>query len=247
MGLDPFAELCVFLARARHHTDEAPAALVDVVHGLAGTEFGVGYIEKVGPARGLAQGIPALLVRARVAGIAMLAAKLYRHPAVIAGGEDKQQLFEVGAVVFGVTVGDVRGALAAHLAPAGLGVLAAEAHAGRVVMQLLERHVKRAHGAEHHIGQQRRAVGIKQTIQGTSHGIVARVLHRCRIKPERLRCKGADRLLLAIQGFALDEHRAQDNPQGLGIGQTNPPVVGWDETLKTRFEVEAFEEVIDQG
>jgi hypothetical protein len=53
--------------------------------------------------------------------------------------------------------------------------------------------------------------------------------------------------LLALQGFALDQHRAQHNPQGLGIGQANPPVLGWDETLQTALKVEAFEDVIDQG
>ena len=114
-------------------------------------------------------------------------------------------------------------------------------------MQLLERHVECAHGADDHIGQQPRAVGIKQPIECAPHGIVAHMLRGCLVEPERLRCKCTHRLLLAVQGFALDQHRAQYDPKGLGIGQANPPVLGRDETLQTGLEVEAFEEVIDQG
>jgi len=64
MGLDPFPEFAVFLACARHHTDEPPTALINVVHGLAGTEFGVGDIKKTDLAGGATEGIPGMLVGA---------------------------------------------------------------------------------------------------------------------------------------------------------------------------------------
>lgn len=90
---------------------------------------------------------------ARVVGVALLATELHGDAAVLTGGEDKEQLFEVGAMVFRVAIGDKGGTLAPKLSGAGLSVLTTEAHCGRIVVQLIELEVEPLHRADDHLGQ----------------------------------------------------------------------------------------------
>jgi hypothetical protein len=94
-----------------------------------------------------------MLMGTRVVGVAMRAAKLHGNAAVVTGGKDKEQLFEVGAMVFRVAIGDKGGTLAPQLSRAGLPVLTTEAHGGRIVMQLIELEVEPLHRADDHLGQ----------------------------------------------------------------------------------------------
>jgi hypothetical protein len=173
MALDPFAELRVLEPRARQHAYESPAAAVDVLHRLAGTELRVGHVEELGPAGGAAQRLPGLDMGRGIVGIARLTAKLHRHRAILGGGEDDQQLLEVRAVIFGVAMGNPRRTLAPQPPTSGLGVLAAELHRRGVVVQLRERQPKRIDRGHHHRGQQGRTVGIEQPIERSSYRIVA--------------------------------------------------------------------------
>jgi hypothetical protein len=153
VGLKPLSELAVFPARARHDANETPATAVDVVHRLTITELGVSDIEEIYAAGRATQRLPGVFMGARVVGVAMLAAKLHGDAAVVTGGEDKEQLFEVGAMVFRVAIGDKGGTLAPKLSGAGLSVLTTEAHGGRIVVQLIELEVEPLHRADDHLGQ----------------------------------------------------------------------------------------------
>ena len=50
----------------------------------------------------------------------------------------KRSCFEIGAMIFGITVGDERCPLPTDATPASVWILATEANAGRVVVEFLE-------------------------------------------------------------------------------------------------------------
>ena len=116
VGLNPFAELFVFRAAAREYRDEAPAGAIDVIHVLARAQLGISHIEKVRPTRHGAERVPGLDMGARVASVAVATAERDGDTAVAVHGENEQELFEIGAVVLGVAVGDRRGGAPADLA-----------------------------------------------------------------------------------------------------------------------------------
>lgn len=60
VGLDPLAELAVLEAGAWHHAHEPPTPAVDVIHGLARAQLGIGDVEEVATPGGAAQRLPAL-------------------------------------------------------------------------------------------------------------------------------------------------------------------------------------------
>ena len=63
VGLDPCPELAVFEPRARHDANEAAAAAVEVVHGIAAAQLAVSDVEEIVAADGTTEGVPSLLVQ----------------------------------------------------------------------------------------------------------------------------------------------------------------------------------------
>ena len=117
VGLDPCPELAVFKPCARHDTNEATAAAVEVVQGVAAAQLAVSDVEEIVAADGTTEGVPSLLVSASVVLVARLAPELNGDPTIAAGGQDKEELLEIGTMIFGVTVGDERCPLPADACP----------------------------------------------------------------------------------------------------------------------------------
>jgi len=117
VGLDPGPKLAVFEPRARHDADEAAAAAVEVVHSIAAAQLAISDVEEIVAADGPAEGVPGLLVSASVVLVARLAPELNGDPTIAAGGQDKEELLEIGTMIFGVTVGDERCPLPADACP----------------------------------------------------------------------------------------------------------------------------------
>lgn len=66
---EPVAELMVFFAGGWEHRDEPAAMVRDVVHVVAGPEFGVGNIEEVGSADEGDEAVPGVGVGGVVVGV----------------------------------------------------------------------------------------------------------------------------------------------------------------------------------
>ncbi len=113
-------------------------------------------------------------------------------------------------------------------------------------MELVERQIKPLHGGHHHLREQGGAVGSEESGQGASDGVVPDEAHRAGLQPVGLRSKGADRLLLAVDGLAFHEHRAKQDADALGEPQSHAAVPRGDEALEVALELEALQEVVDQ-
>jgi hypothetical protein len=182
----------------------------------------------------------------RVVGVAVGAAKRRRHPL---GGdaEDEQQLLQIRAVVLAETEGDRWRRASAQRPAAGRAVLAAERDRGRVVVQLLEGHPEALADGDHHLGEQRRTVGVEEPVQGVPDAVVRQALHLLGVDAKHPRREAVDRLVLAVDRLALDEDRAQQHPECLGVGERAAPIGAADELLEQRLQSHALEEVVDQG
>jgi hypothetical protein len=153
VGLDPFAKFGVFQPGARHHRDEAAAGAVDIVHVVAAAQLRVGDVEEIGSAGHVAQRVPSLDVGLRVIGVAVGAAKLHRHTAIVGERQDEDELFQIGPMILRETIGDRRGGTPPKRAPRCGPVLTAEAHRGRIVVHLIETQRELAPDREHDVGQ----------------------------------------------------------------------------------------------
>jgi hypothetical protein len=240
------SELGVLQPTARHHGDESPAGAVDVIHVLARTQLGIGHVEEVCASGHRLQGVPGLDVGARIAGVAVGAAKRHWHVAVGAHREDEQQLLEVRAVLLAVAVGQDWRRAPADPAAGGCAVAAAEADRGGVVVELLEPHPEALPDGQHELGQQRRAVRIVKAVQGATEPVVAQVLHVLRADAEHATGEAVHRLLLTVDRLALDDDRAQQHAQCAGVRDRAARVRG-DVTRQRVVHADALDEVVDQG
>lgn len=246
MGLDPLAKACILLAAAWHHGDETPARGIDVTHVLVGAQLGIGDIQEVGAAGHRPQCLPHLDVGDRVAGIAVGTAKRSRN--TLGGdGEDEQQLAQIRAVVLGKAKGNRWRRASAQLAAGRRPVLAAEGDRGRVVVQPIEGHPEALPHRDHHRGEQGRPIGIEEPIERAPDPVVGQPRHLRRVDAEASRCKTVHGLLLAIDGLALDQDRAQQHAECLRVGDGTASIGGRNELLEQRRQPHALEEVIDQG
>jgi hypothetical protein len=100
--------MLILPARARQDGDEAAAGAVDEAQVIETAELGVGDIEEIRTAGHGPQRRPGLDVGDGVVGVAVGGAKLDRHTAIGIGGQNEQQLLQIRAMVFGITVGDRR-------------------------------------------------------------------------------------------------------------------------------------------
>ena len=246
MGLDPGTELLVLEPIAGQHGDEAPAGAIDVIHWLARAQFAIGAIKEVGPPGQRAQRVPGVDGGAQVAGVAIGATEGHGHVAVGAHGEDEQQLLEIRAMFFRMTERDRYRATATDRATGGGAVLAAKAHRSAVVVELVELHGEALAHSQGHLGKQCGAVGVEQVVQSATQAVVAEVAHVLGGDAEHRTGKAVDGLVLAVDGFALDDQRAQQNAQGLTMGDAAASVT-WDMTLEQLGQAHSLDEVVDQG
>lgn len=86
----------------RGRDGQEPSALEDVGQSLAGVPLAVGDVDKVCAANPLMQGIPSVAMGLIADGVTVGAA-------IGTAGEDPEQLLQMGAMVFFVAVGDLRG------------------------------------------------------------------------------------------------------------------------------------------
>ncbi len=224
--LDRFAKLCILQPAARHHRDEATAGAVDVVHVLARTQLAVGDVQEVAPAGHRLERVPGLDVGDRVVRVAVAAAKRHGDVAVGAHGQDEQQLLEVRAVRLRMSVGDGRAGASADLAATGAAVAAAEADRCGVVVELVEAHPEALPNGQHQLGEQRRAVGIEQPVQGAAEPVVAQVFHLLGADAEHAIGKAVHGLVLTVDRLALHDDRSQQHAQRAGMGDGATPIRG---------------------
>ena len=150
------------------------------------------------------------------------------------------------AVRLGHPIGDHGGAATADAAPAGGAVAATEADRGGVVVELVEAHAEALPDGQDELGEQCAAVGIEQTIQRAPEPVVAEQRHVALADAEHAVGKTVHRLLLAIDGLALDDDGAQQHAQCAGVGDGATPIRGH-EARQRLVQPDALDEVVDQG
>ena len=160
-------------------------------------------------------------------------------------GEDEQQLLEIGTVGLGVAVGDGRRAAPSNASPRGATVAAAKADRGAVVVKLIKAQAEALPDRHDHLGQQRCAVGVKESIQSAPEPVIAEVLHLVGVDAEHAAGKAVHGLLLAVDRFALDDERAQQYAQGTGM-RDGAPCIGGHMPVQHLFQADAFDEVVDK-
>jgi len=248
VGLEPPAEFRVLEPRPGQHRHEAPAVPVEMIHLLARAELGVRDVEEVRPPGHRAQRLPRLPMGLDVGRVAVGAAELHGDAAVGAHRENEQQLLEVGAMVLGVAIGDPRDrAPPQPAARSGSPVLPAEADRRRVVVQLREAHAEALADRHDDLREERRAIGIEEPVQGPPELIVPDAELRVRAEAVQAGRERADRLALPVDGLPLHHDGPQQDPQPLGVRHGHPAVVGGDVPGQDRREVQARQEVVDQG
>ena len=245
-GLDRLAELRVLQPVAWHHGDESTACAIDVLHVLARAQLAVGHIQEVAAAGHRAQRVPGVDVGDRVAGVAVGAAERHGDVAVGAHGQDEQQLLEIGPMRLRMPVSDRRGGASADPAALRGPVAATEADRCGVVVELLEAHAEALPDGQDELGEQRRAVGVEQPIQGAAEPVVAEMAHLQGADAEHAVGEAVHRLLLAVDRFALDDDGAQQHAQGAGVSDGAAPVRRH-EARQRLVQSDALDEVVDQG
>ena len=181
---------------------------------------------------------------AGVARVAVGAAEGYRHAAVSARREDEHQLLQIGTMVLGETVDDRRCGPVPDL-PADRGaVVSTETNGGAVIVKLVESQVEALTDCDHHLGEQRRPISVKQPIQSASEPIVAEVLHLLGRDAEHPAGEDLNRLLLPIDRLSFDNNRAQQHTQRTAVGD-GAPGVGANVPIDQIFQAKALDEMID--
>ncbi len=114
-------------------------------------------------------------------------------------------------------------------------------------MQFIEAHGELLPHREHHGGEQRRPIGVEESIERATAAVVAQLPHLRGREPEELGREAHRGFLLAVDRFALDDDRAQQHPQRLGVRHGVAPVAGGHVLVEQRLQAQALEEVVDQG
>ncbi len=114
-------------------------------------------------------------------------------------------------------------------------------------MQLLEAHGELLSDRDDELGQERRPVGVEESVERPAEAIIAQVLELFCGKPEQARGETMHRLALAVDRFALDDERAQQHAERGGVAEHAAPIGGGDVLLEQRHHADALEEVVDQG
>jgi hypothetical protein len=185
-------------------------------------------------------------VGAGIAGVAVAAAKRHGNTAVSDHRQDEQELLEIGTVGLGVAVGYRRRRASADLAPPSPTVGAAEADRGAVIMKLVELQGEGLSDRKDHIGDERRAIGIKQAVEGTPQAIIAQVLHLLGRDAEHTGGEAIYPLLLAVDRLSFDDDRAQQHAERAGV-RDNTALIGGDVSSQRIVQSHTCNEMIDDG
>jgi hypothetical protein len=113
-------------------------------------------------------------------------------------------------------------------------------------MELIELQAEALAGRQHHVGEQRSAVGIKQVVECTSEPIVAEVLHLLGRDPKHTAGKAVDGLLLAVDRLSFDDDRAQQHTKRTRV-RDGTSRIGWDVASERLVQSHALNEMIDEG
>ncbi len=245
--LEPGLEEPIFLAGAREHREEAAAVLVDVLEGLARAELAVGDIEEVRRAHQRAEHLPGLAVGGAVLRIAIGHLDVDGHGAVGAHRKDPEELFEIGPVVLVVAERHDQRGPAPDQAAAGLGVLAVERQARRVVVQLLQRDLELLDHVDHHGGHQGGRVGVEEPIQGPSDAIVVEKGDLLGAQPQEGGGPPARPFAEPVERHAGQNEVAREDAEGRTRGQLRAGVGGRELPLEEVVEPEALQDVVHEG
>ncbi|MBE7522126.1 MAG: hypothetical protein HS109_07050 [Burkholderiales bacterium] len=85
-------------------------------------------------------------------------------------------------------------------------------------MQPLEGHPEALPHCDHHRGEQGSTVGVEEPIERAPNAVVGQPHHLRRVDAEAPRRKAVHGLLLAVDGLALDQDRAQQHAECLPRG-----------------------------
>ena len=158
--------------------------------------------------------------------------------------EDEQQLLEIGPVCLRMAVGDGRRGATAHSAPGCLAEVSAKTDRGAVVVKFIKTKAKALRHSQHHIGKKRCAVRIEEVIQRTPEPVVAEVFHLLLTQAKHAAGKPVHGFLLAVDGFTLDDQRAQQDPKRSGMRDGTSTIAG-DMPVQRLLQSDAINEVID--
>jgi hypothetical protein len=240
------AEGGIFTSGAGKHAEEPAAMLVDVGHVLGSGQLAIRDVEEVVSPGQLAEQVPGGDMGPVVGGVATLNPEVHRHGTVAADGEDVEQLLEVGAVILVVAPGDREAELSPQRAlPVGVLVVAVECHGSGVVVQLVERDVKRVDGVGRDVQYQSRDVGVEEAIQRTADAIIVErgELLVGQVEPVCVVPRGP--LADAVEGLARDEQVPHEQEQGRGRGDSGPPILSRQVFAKEFLDAKPSDEAIE--
>ena len=170
------------------------------------------------------------------------------HAAIVADGENVEQLLEVGAMVFAVAPGDGQRLLVAALPGlGGLGVGAEERDRGGVVVQFIETEVELLDDMADERQEERRPVAVEEEGQAAAHAVVvegADVLGR-EVQQRRMVAGGP--LTQAIERFSGQQQVLEENEETLGRWQFGTPIGARQMGLQECVQVESLQEVVEDG
>jgi hypothetical protein len=245
--LNPLAELGVFEPHAWQHRYEAPARAIDVVHVLVRTQLRIGDVEEIRLAGDGHKRVPSLDMSSRVARVAVRAAEVHGDVAVGIHGQNEEQLLEVGAVVFGIAIGDRRRPSSSNRAPRGRTILPAKANRRGIVVELLEAHAEALPHGDHDVGQQGGAIRVEEAVESSSDAIVAEVLKLMGLQPKEPAGKPLHHFRLTVDRLPFDDDRAQQHAERPGMRQRAAGIGGGHVLVEQFLQPCPPQEVVDQG
>ena len=114
-------------------------------------------------------------------------------------------------------------------------------------MQPFELHGEALRHDQYHLREQRRPIRLEQPVERPAQPIIAQALEVVRRDAKEAAGKAVDGLLRPVDRLALDDDRAHQHPERLGVRQAAAPVGGGHVLLEEGREVHAFDEVINEG
>jgi len=172
VALGEVAEARVLSARAWNDSKEPSATLRDAAHVLVRAELEVGHVSE---ARSFHEGkerVPGLDVGSVVGRVPVGTSIDDRHRAIGTDRQDEQQLLEIGAAIFVVSVRNRRGELASSFNSHGAVVVIVEGNGRQIDMEARRVQVELANHSHQELGKQTRAVAVQAPIERATHPII---------------------------------------------------------------------------
>ena len=242
----PRAKGRVFLARARQHADETAAVSGDVVHVVDRGQLAVGDVEEVAAAGDLAEQIPVLPVGRVVGDVPAGRAEMDGHAAVVADGEDVQELLQVRAMVLAVPPGDRQRLLVSTQRLLGrFGVGPEEGHGGGIIVQLVHSQGELPHDVANHLQHHCRPVAVEEDAQAASCAIVIERQHLLGGEPQRGGIVTGGPLAQTVDRFPGEEQVLHQQQQSSGDRQLAASVLWGQVSFEDLFQVHPLEDLVD--